>query len=388
VFLACTDPVDRAAKQRIFSAEDPPQAVAAASQKLPPQEAADHPEVARRILEMGAAEATERLGPHRYTATVDWEWTQGGHNLRLKENRELIAGPGGVLGDFHARLSNLDDVGLEVLRVGGRVFARNTWGKDGEARFRQRARDRGVAERLREEACGAVRDLDQLFRGRLKLAAQSTADHTASFEGRTAWKYAVSLAEAVPESPGRLPAPLAPRTGVDDTTRRRAHFYEARSPLSLQGEVLVDAQTSVVLRAHLVGRMVVKGQPDAGAPEAELRITVDATRADVGKTLPINPPADFLPDEDKPDGVAAALARFGLSHKGDAGTLLADVPEEVEDEAPPPEVEPAAGAGGVAAAAPPHSTPSLAGAEARDGGAAVAHAKPTAKVPPKKHKKP
>ena len=30
--VACTDPVDKAAKKRIFSPEDPPQAVAAASQ--------------------------------------------------------------------------------------------------------------------------------------------------------------------------------------------------------------------------------------------------------------------------------------------------------------------------------------------------------------------
>jgi hypothetical protein len=67
----CSDPADKAAKKRIFSAEDPPQAVAAASQKLPPQDAADNAVIARRILGMGAAEATERLGAHRYTATID-----------------------------------------------------------------------------------------------------------------------------------------------------------------------------------------------------------------------------------------------------------------------------------------------------------------------------
>jgi hypothetical protein len=380
LLLACTDPVDRAAKRRIFSPEDPPQAVAAASQRLPPQEVAENPELARRILGMGAAEATERLGPHRYTASVDWEWTEAGHNLRLKENRELIAGPGGVLGDFHARLSNIDDVGLEVLRVGGRVFARNTWGRDGEARFRQRSRDRGIAERLREEACGAVSDLDQLFRGRLKLTAQSTAEHTATFEGRTAWKYAASLAEPAPEPPSRLPPPLAPRGGPDETTRRRAHFYEARAPVSLQGEVLVDAQTSVILRAHLVGRMRVKGLADGGAPDADLRITIDATRADVGKTLPITAPPAFLPDEDKPDGVAAAMARFGLSHKGDAGALLPEVPEDAEEEAPGLEAEPAAAPAPVAAPRPRPVTAPL------DGGAASELTSPP-KPPARKKKK-
>lgn len=331
--FSCADPADKAAKKRIFSAEDPPQAVSAASQKLPPEDAADNPLIARRILGMGAAEATERLGAHRYTASVDWEWTAGQRSVRLKETRELLAGPGGVSGDFHAKLSNTNNSGLEVLRVQGKVFARSTWGRDGEGRFRQRLRDRGMGERMREESFGALRDLDQLFRGRLKLTAQSSADHTASFLDRTAWKYTVSLSDADKESPSRLPPLAAPRNGQDDTTRRRQHFYEARTPLSLQGEVLVDAQTSVVLKAHIVGRMAVKSDgPDAGVPlaDAELRITLDTALADVGRAVTIAPPADFLPDEDKPDGIAAALARFGIARKGaDAGTPAE--PEEDDD---------------------------------------------------------
>jgi len=129
--------------------------------------------------------------------------------------------------------------------------------------------------------------------------------------------------------------------------------------------------------------MVVKGGADAGAPDAELRITIDATRADVGKTLPINAPASFLPDEDKPDGVAAALARFGLSHKGDGGTLLPEVvPEEAEEDAPALEPEPSL------AAAP--TRPAAMGTlpEAKDAGQASAApaVRPPGK-PVKKHRK-
>ena len=135
---ACPDPVDKAAKKRIFSSEDPPQAVAAAQEKLPPEDVASNPLVARRVLGMGAAETTERIGPHTYNATVKWEWSAGPKSVRLTETRELLAGPGGISGDFLARLSNTTptyDQGLEVIRAGGHVYARTTYGRDPDGNY-------------------------------------------------------------------------------------------------------------------------------------------------------------------------------------------------------------------------------------------------------------
>lgn len=330
MFLAlvagCKDPVDQAAKKRIFSPEDPPQAIAAAKQKLPPEEAAASVVISRRILGMGAAETTERIGPHVYNASVTWDWSSGtaGKNVRLKEFRELLSGPGGVSGDFIGRMGNTNELGLEVMRVGGKVFARSTYGKDGSGKFRQRTRDRGMAERMREETSGALRDFDQLFRGRLKLNAQGTS----TLEGRTAWKYVVSLADAPPEEE-KLPPLAAPKNGMDETTRRRRFFYDARTPRSIQGEVYVDAETSVVLKARLDGKIAVKA--DDG--ESELHLVVDSSLTNIGKSPLIEAPKDFLPDEDKPDGVAAALTRFGIERKkGDAG-VPATGPGEPEDDA-------------------------------------------------------
>lgn len=322
---ACKDPVDQAAKKRIFSAEDPPQAIAAAKEKLPPEEAAASVTISRRILGMGAAETTERIGPHVYNASVTWEWSGGGgKNVRLKEFRELLSGPGGVSGDFIGRMGNTNELGLEVMRVGGKVFARSTYGKDGAGKFRQRARDRGMAERMREETSGALRDFDQLFRGRLKLNAQGTS----TLEGRTAWKYVVSLADAPPEEE-KLPPLATPKNGLDETTRRRRFFYDARTPRSIQGEVYVDADTSVVLKARLDGKLGVKA--DDG--ESELHLVVESSLTNIGKAPLIEAPKEFLPDEDKPDGVAAALTRFGIERKkGDAG-VPAGTPGEPEDDA-------------------------------------------------------
>lgn len=318
---ACTDPVDKAAKQRIFSPEDPPQAVAAASQKLPPEDVADNPAIARRVLGMGAAEATERIGPHHYAATITWEWTSAGKNVRLKETRDLLSGPGGMSGDFLARLSNSNEQGLEVVRVGGKVFARSTYGKDGAGKFRHRARDRGIAERMREEAFGAVRDFDQLFRGRLKL----TANGTSTIEGRTAWKYTVSLADVpVETSTSKLPPVAVPKGGVDDTTKRRQVFFDQRTPRTLQGEVHVDLATSVVLKARLDGRIGVKAQDG----EAELRLTLDSSMNNIGTDPKVAQPKEFIPDEDKPDGVAAALSRFGIERKATDGGVPAAEPDD------------------------------------------------------------
>lgn len=322
---ACKDPVDQAAKKRIFSPEDPPQAVAAASQKLPPEEAAASSAISRRILGMGAAETTERIGPHTYEATISWEWTTAGKNVRLKESRELLSGPGGMSGDFLARMSNTNEQGVEVMRVGGKVFARSTYGKDGAGKFRERRRDRGMAERIREEASGALRDFDQLFRGRLKLTAQGTS----SLEGRTAWKYAVTLAQAAADPGAKLPPLVAAKNGADETTRRRQLFYDARTPRSLQGEVYVDAQTSVVLKARLDGRVGVKSA-DA---ESELHLVVESSLTGIGKAPAIDAPRDFLPDEDKPDGIAAALLRMGIERKAiDAGVPGPGGPGEPEDD--------------------------------------------------------
>ncbi|WP_164007440.1 hypothetical protein [Pyxidicoccus trucidator] len=324
--VGCSDPVDKAAKARIFSPEDPPKVVASAKQKLPPEDVASNPQVARRILGMDAAEVTERLGPHRFQSTVSYEWTSAEANpVKLTESRTFRAGPGGVSGDFHGVLENSRDQGLEVMRVGGQVFARNRYGP-----FRQRLRDRGMAERTRTELTGAIRDFDSLFQGRIKL----TPDGTVSHEGRVAWRYTVTLGPVSEGTASRpLPAPFEPK-GTDESTRRRASFFAHRVPRSLDGEVLVDSTTSVVLKARLDGRM---GVPSEKTPEAaELRMTLESALTEVGQDPKLQPPEDFLPDADKPQGIADALDAFGIERKkpedADKTKPATDAPPEPEDE--------------------------------------------------------
>jgi hypothetical protein len=208
-------------------------------------------------------------------------------------------------------LENSRDQGLEVMRVGGQVYARNRYGT-----FRQRLRDRGIAERTRAELTGAIRDVDSLFRGRLHLAPQGTV----TYEGRTAWRYSVDLG---PEgntgtTPMALPALAEPKGGRDETTKRRLAFFEHRTPKSLSGEVLVDATTSVVLKVRLDGRLTVADNDAGGA--AELRMVLDSALSEIGQDPKLQPPADFLPDADKPQGIADALDRFGIPRNKPEGS--------------------------------------------------------------------
>jgi hypothetical protein len=156
-----------------------------------------------------------------------------------------------------------------------------------------------------------LRDFDSLFKGRLKLDSQGTSTQ----EGRTAWKYAVSLAAAEPQNAGmKLPPLAAPRSGRDPSTERRLRFYEKRNPKGVSGDVWIDGQTSVVLRAKLDGRMTAPGDKEGG--DADLHVTVDVAVHEIGKEPVIKAPVDFLPDVDKPEGIAEALDRFGIPRAG------------------------------------------------------------------------
>ena len=285
--------------------------VASAKESLDSQKLASDPKLAHRVVDMGPAEVTERLGPHRFGAEVSFTWTAGKDSVKLTETRLLESAAGGVAGDFHARLDNSRDQGLEVVRSRGQVFARSKYGK-----YRLRLRDRGMAERTRDETAGALRELDGLFQGRLELALEGPT----SVEGRPAVRYTVRLAEApaaVKTSRGETPPGVAyARGGLDEDTARRQRFIEHREPKKLSGEVLVDSETAVVVRAHLDGTLAVPG--DKGIAPAQLHVVLDQRIKDVGKAIDIKPPEGHLPDADKPEGIADALDRFGIQRKAGA----------------------------------------------------------------------
>jgi hypothetical protein len=186
-----------------------------------------------------------------------------------------------------------------------------------------------MAERIREETYGAVRDIEVLFRKQLRLGSAVTEQ----MEGRTAMKYAVSLK---PEgetmaSTTQLPAVAESKGGRDESTKRRLAFFENRQPQSLSGHVWVDTETGVILRSQLNGTMSV---PSGEKTQPMLKIALRSTLTPLAKEPLLRAPPDALPDADKPEGIADALDRFGIPRAGkrDAGTAGEEVKKGTQPE--------------------------------------------------------
>src|SRR6185436_4315201 len=134
-------------------------------------------------------------------------------------------------------------------------------------KYRLRLRDRGMAERTRDETAGPLREVDGLFQGRMALALEGPT----SVEGRSAFRYTIRLADAAGDKPARGETPPAAgyaRAGLDEDSARR-----------------------------------------------QLHVVLDQRLKDVGKAIAIQVPEGHLPDADKPEGIADALDRFGIQRK-------------------------------------------------------------------------
>src|SRR5690606_1925497 len=115
---------------------------------------------------------------------------------------------------------------------------------------------------------------------------------------------------ALPEQV-KLPEPLEPKGGQAPGSLLRQRFRTARTPVSVSGSIWVDAQTAVILQAKVDGRLRVPGEE--GQPTTELSVSVRSALSDIGKEPTIEVPEDFLPDADKPEGIAEVITRYGFS---------------------------------------------------------------------------
>lgn len=305
----CPDPVDKAAKARIFSPEEPPRFLTQAAEKLSPETLAEDASRIRRVFQMSPAETGERLGPHKVSARVVWSWTRDDVDPPRKVDLdELHVIQLGQKGDFTARIDAGDQLGeskqgMEFWRVGGRVFARSRFQK-----FRERLRDRGAAERYRDHVHGVLSELYSLAEGRIALIPKGSGD----VAGRRAVKFQVALAEKAPTLPtlgSPIPPPVPPRGAISPRTSRLAELDRRRVPSRVDGTLAVDAETGVVLEADLKLDLAVEGLEES---KARLALTCSWAIEGIGKELATTPPEGALPDEGRPLSVAAALERFDL----------------------------------------------------------------------------
>lgn len=319
--LACTDAADKAAKARVFSPEEPAEELLRAKEQIAVERLASDPAVLARVVSMDRLEATRRLGAHRAVTTVRFTTKRGDRSVGLAEKHELATD---AEGQFRAVSTNDQDTGLEVVFAGGRAYVKSRYGP-----FRTRRMDRSEHDAWRNRATPAVATLASLASGRLQASAPEAVSG-----GRPAHRIKLSLGEAKgTQAASTLPPPVygafkapgedKPRNGPDPDTALRLAFAEKRQVTSLEGDLVVDDTTGVVLSSKAKVRLTVPGEGEAAAleleyafevtPEAKVVVEAPSEVAPTRIAHAINDPLWFL------NGGAAPAKTADEEPAGEAG---------------------------------------------------------------------
>jgi len=313
LLAACTTAEDRAAKERIFSPEDPPKVLLAAAERLDPSRLPKDAALRDRIFSMPAEEARARIGSHEQKTHVAFGWSAGEREVKLAEDRTVaLAGTD----DFHVVVENDERKGMEWVRVDGTSYTRSRW-----AKFRERRRDRGSSDHVVESAYSTLQTFRDLVHGAIRLEPSGEA----TVGGRRALRFTASLGEArADSSASKLPPPVYAKDGPDpDTALRLAAAKNAR-PTSLVGTIAVDAETAVPLEADLKATLEVPADADGnGAATLDLSVRLDVS----GKAPKIAVP-EHMEDAPRPPGVVATLRAYGFEKE----PPKAEEPAEPADE--------------------------------------------------------
>lgn len=320
---ACADPVDQAAKARIFSPEEPAEDVLRAREAIAADRAGMDAAVERRILRMDRLEAARRLGAHKAVTTVKFAWIREGRTVALAEKHELAVD---AEGQFRAVSTNDQDAGLEVVYAGGRAYVKSRYGP-----FRLRRMDGAQQDAWRDRATPAAATLSGLLGDRLRLSDAKPV----RVKDRPARRWALGLGDAPAGVPAAELPPLPPVAygryrapgedkllpGPDPDTARRLQFGERRTPQAVSGSLLVDDATGVLLALDAKARFEVAAADGAPArldlelalevsPEAKVAVEAPAEVAAERIAHAVKEPLWFLgasaPAASKPEDAEAA----------------------------------------------------------------------------------
>jgi len=294
---ACSRGADADARRRVLSPDAP-----AAPAAWPKPDLAEP----RPLLALDAGEAARRLGSFDWAGTAAYTVTRQGDSaarVHVEERHKVRQQAGGefeVESEIDAGQGPGAVQGKHVISAGGMTYAAARF-----APFRERPTDRGRdARRFRDESFNLLADLARLYGPALTL----TPTGDATVLGRAAKKYVVSLAPATPASTAVAEARVFPTNGPDADSKRHLAFLDGRVPVAAAGEVLLDAETGVPLKARVTGAFSVRD-------DARVRVQVEVAgevKALGGKAGQVAAPKGALPDSRRPPGVAAALEAAGL----------------------------------------------------------------------------
>ena len=331
--LACTEKVNKAAKQRIFSPEEPAADVQLANEPISVSSAASDPAVWARLWRMDRREVTHRIGAHRASAKVNFKWVRGEHVVALAEEYQFETD---TEGQFHAVITNDQDSGLEFVWVGGKAFAKRRYGA-----YRTHLTDREQQDQWRDEATSALRTAFDLYDRRLR----PTAGGAVTNHGRELQHFGLTLgepwgpAEKTKDQPKPVYGFFRPagkeglEPGPDPDTAKRAEM-DKRVPDTATGSIDVDVNAAVVMKGNLKGKFHVPAPNGQVGATLELDISYELTPA---ATIAIAPP-DNVVQARLPHVVNDPLWFMG-------GTAAKDVDDEDRGKTPdeaPADDEPAA----------------------------------------------
>lgn len=309
---ACSSAEDRAAKERIFSPEDPPKVLQAAAERLDPTKLPKDAALRDRVFSMHAEEARARIGSHEQKAHVEFQWSGGNRAVKLSEDRSVaLAGAD----DFHVRIENDERQGMEWVRIDGTSYTRSRW-----AKFRERRRDRGSSDHVVASAYSALETFRDLVHGAIRLEPSGEA----VVGGRRALRFTVGLGDARADAvAAKIPKPVYPKDGPDPDTALRLAAAASGKPKSVSGTIAVDAATAVPLEADLRATIEVPANAD-GEGAATLSISV---RLDVPAQEPKLAVPEHMDDAPRPPGVVATLRAYGFEKEADKAEA-AEPPDE------------------------------------------------------------
>ena len=312
---------------------------AAAPRTPPPRTAPVDTERPLAALRLDPDAVAARLGSFAWKGEARWSATKGDRRLEVTEQhavRQLATGEFDAEGTIDPGRGPGSESGKRVVWTGGMTYARSQYPASGA--FRERPGDHGrAARRFRDESFLLAEEIAAL----LGPALVATPAGPGEALGRSGRRFRLSL-DSARFTPGPSRASDDPPTaGLDPATRARLELLDGRAPVEASGELLLDGATGVPLLVRLSAVLAVKGDPHARV-QVEVVGEVKAIGRDVAS---VERPANVLPDERRPRGVARALEQAGLRKKKGPGVAEAARPggagEAADGPAPAGDAEPA-----------------------------------------------
>jgi hypothetical protein len=227
-------------------------------------------DVTSRIIHMPFAAAAARMGSLTFESRAYFVFSRASEE---QEQSSLAR----ITEDSRGNRQVLLDTGLnqvEWYRVGEEVFVRQDKG-----RLRKKSRREADAESFTELGWSSVYQSLALFRQRLRFIDA----HPEALGGRQTVRYRLTLAEEGDATAPQVPEPPPTNLPVAPPARWR----ELARPLSVTGNLWIDAATGVLIKLKLEGRFEI---PDRDVRPTQLLVRHDSVVINVGKVKPVVAP--------------------------------------------------------------------------------------------------